>query len=62
MQNIVMFIIGCVIFVTYAGFLLWIISSQSKKQRNENYPYIDDVDSDGASDFTRFGNPDQKNS
>ena len=55
-------IVGAIIFAIYTWFTLWIIFSQNKKQREEDYPSVaDDVDGDGMSDFTRFGNYKRKN-
>lgn len=51
------FIVGAVIFAIYVWFTLWIIVSQNKKQREENYPtqsLVDNIDMDGHGNYGRF--------
>jgi len=55
------FIIGSVIFIIYVATLLTVIGSQHRKQRQENYPHIDDVDTDGMGDYSRIPNKKPKN-
>ncbi|MGB1370684.1 MAG: hypothetical protein ACPH4M_01655 [Flavobacteriaceae bacterium] len=52
------FIIGFIIFVVYVYFLVWNIFYGTKKQREENNysQEVDNIDSDGMGDFSRFGN------
>lgn len=58
MNNQVMFIIGCVIFVIYVYFLLSIIRKQHKIQRKENMNTYDSNDLDGMGNQGRI--PDKK--
>lgn len=37
-MNIVMFIVGAIIFSIYVGFLMWNIFYNHNKNREENYP------------------------
>lgn len=50
------FIVGAVIFILYAWFTLWIIFSQNKRQREEDYPDIDVMDMDGGGNYGRIPN------
>lgn len=52
------FIIGFIIFVFYVYFLVWNIFYGTKKQREENNysQEVDNIDSDGMGNFSRFGN------
>lgn len=54
MNNQVMFIIGCVIFVIYVYFLLSIIRRQHKIQRKENMNTYDYNDLDGMGNQGRI--------
>ena len=58
MNNKIMFVIGCVIFVAYVYFLLKIIRKQHKIQRKENMSSYDSNDLDGMGNQGRF--PDKK--
>ena len=52
-----MFIIGFIIFSVYLFFLIWNISYNTKKQREENYPRIDEantIDYDGGGNWGRI--------
>ena len=40
-MNVAMFIVGFVIFAAYMALTVWSIFYNSKKQREENYPYLD---------------------
>ena len=40
-MSIEFLLVGGMIFAVYVWFTLWIILSQNKKQREENYPSID---------------------
>jgi|TARA_B110000444_G_C18621616_1_gene492451 hypothetical protein len=40
-MSITFLLVGGVIFAVYVWFTLWIILSQNKKQRKENYPNKD---------------------
>ncbi len=55
-MNIEMFIVGFVIFSGYLYFLIWNIITQNRKQRESNYPDIEDdsVDYDGMGNYGRF--------
>ena len=50
------FFVGAVIFAIYVWFTVWIIFSQNKKQREENYPNIDVMDEDGVGNYGRIPN------
>jgi len=51
------FLVGAVIFALYCWFTIWIIFSQSKKQREEgNGTQYDDVDMDGIGNTGRVPN------
>ena len=51
------FIVGAIIFAIYVWFTLWIIFSQSKKQREEgNGTQIDVTDMDGIGNYGRIPN------
>lgn len=61
-MSIGFFIVGTVIFACYVTLTLWVIFSQNKKQREENYPnyysrhgMTDSIDMDGMGNFSRFG-------
>ena len=58
MNNKIMFVIGSVIFIIYVYFLLKIIRTQHKIQRNENITSYDSNDLDGMGNQGRF--PDKK--
>ena len=58
MNNKIMFVIGCVIFISYVYFLLKIIRTQHKIQRKENISSYDSNDLDGMGNQGRF--PDKK--
>jgi len=67
-MNVAMFIVGFCIFVVYVGFLIWNIFYNHNKNREENYPgyysrhgQVDNMDSDGMGNFSRFPNKKQKN-
>lgn len=59
-MSIGFFIVGGLIFGVYMYFTLWNIFYSSKKQREENYPTIEDLnrtdvtDMDGMGNFSRF--------
>lgn len=60
-MNIVMFIVGFIIFSVYVTFLIWNIFHGAKKNREENYPnyysrhgQVDNMDMDGMGNFSRF--------
>jgi len=66
-MNVAMFIVGFCIFIAYVGFLMWNIFYNHNKNREENYPgyysrhgQIDNMDSDGMGNFSRFPNKKQK--
>jgi hypothetical protein len=61
MNNQVMFIIGCVIFVIYVYFLLSIIRRQHKIQRKENMNTYDYNDLDGMGNQGRIPGKKAKN-
>ena len=50
------FFVGAVIFAIYTWFTIWIIFSQNKRQREENYPNIDVMDEDGVGNYGRIPN------
>jgi len=50
------FFVGAAIFAVYVWFTLWIIFSQNKKQRKEDYPNIDLMDMDGMGNYGRIPN------
>ena len=50
------FFVGAIIFVIYVWFTLWVIFSQNKKQREEDYPNIDIMDMDGIGNYGRIPN------
>ena len=50
------FIVGAVIFAIYIWFTIWIIFSQNKAQREENYPNFDVMDEDGVGNYGRIPN------
>jgi hypothetical protein len=54
MNNKIMFIVGCIIFVIYVYFLLTIIRKQHKIQRKENIRSYDTNDIDGIGNQGRF--------
>ena len=54
MNNKIMFIVGCIIFVIYIYFLLTIIRKQHKIQRKENIRSYDTNDIDGIGNQGRF--------
>lgn len=54
MNNKIMFIVGCIIFVIYVYFLLSIIRKQHKIQRKENIRSYDTNDIDGIGNQGRF--------
>ena len=54
MNNKIMFIVGCIIFVIYVYFLLTIIRKQHKIQRKENIMSYDTNDIDGIGNQGRF--------
>ena len=48
-------VVGAIIFAVYVWITFWIIFSQNKKQRQENYPSkVDVMDMDGMGNFGRF--------
>ena len=49
-MNIVMFIVGAIIFSIYVGFLVWNIFYNHNKNREENYPGY----------YTRHNQPEDK--
>lgn len=59
-MNILMFLVGFVIFTAYAGFLFWNIFYNHNKNREENYPGYyqrhqpDSIDLDGMGNQGRF--------
>lgn len=56
-MSILMFIIGFIIFSLYLFFLIWNISYNTKKQREENYPRNDEantIDYDGGGNWGRI--------
>lgn len=55
-MSITFFIVGAVIFAVYIWFTVWIIFSQNKAQREENYPNIDVMDEDGVGNYGRIPN------
>lgn len=56
------FLVGGVIFAIYIWFTIWIIFSQNKKQREEDYPSIaDSMDVDGHGNYGRIPNKQPKN-
>lgn len=60
-MNLIMFIIGFVIFSVYVYFTIWNIFNSTKKQREENYPTkVDMVDMDGHGNYGRFPNETKK--
>ena len=61
MNNKIMFVIGCVIFVVYVYFLLKIIRKQHKIQRKENMSPYDSNDLDGMGNQGRFPDKNPKN-
>jgi len=64
-MSISMFIVGFIIFALYLFFLIWNISYNTKKQKKENYPRIDDantIDYDGGGNWGRIPEePSEKN-
>jgi amino acid permease len=58
MNNKVMFVIGCIIFITYVYFLLKIIRKQHKIQNKEHMNIHDTNDIDGMGNQGRI--PDKK--
>ena len=54
MNNKIMFVIGCIIFVVYVFFLLTIISKQHRIQAKENKNLHDPNDLDGIGNQGRF--------
>ncbi len=52
------FLVGAIIFSLYIYFTVWNIFYSSKKQREENYPSLkninDEMDSDGMGNYGRF--------
>ncbi|CAI8366023.1 MAG: Uncharacterised protein [uncultured Bacteroidota bacterium] len=54
MNNKIMFIVGCIIFIIYVYFLLTIIRKQHKIQRKENIASYDANDIDGIGNQGRF--------
>lgn len=65
-MSIGFFIVGGLIFGVYMYFTLWNIFYSSKKQREENYPTLGDLnrsdvtDMDGMGNFSRFPTDDIK--
>lgn len=59
MNNKIMFVIGCIIFVIYVYFLLTIIKKQHKIQRKENNSSYDTNDLDGIGNQGRFPSKDK---
>lgn len=55
-MNIVMYIIGFVLFAAYCCFMAWSINYGNKKQeQTNNYANLSDpVDMDGMGNFSRF--------
>jgi hypothetical protein len=57
-MSLTFFFVGGLIFAVYMYFTIWNIFYSSKKQRQENYPTIDniadDIDLDGMGNFSRF--------
>lgn len=55
-MNIVMYIIGFVLFAAYCCFMAWSINYGNKKQEHtNNYANLSDpVDMDGMGNFSRF--------
>ena len=58
-MSIEMFIVGAVLFALYLYFTIWNITHSNKKQDQENKSIIDDTvidehDSDGMGNFSRF--------
>ena len=60
-MSIAFFIVGFCIFSLYVYFLIWNIFTQSKIQREENYPNyydrqhkVDNLDMDGHGNYGRF--------
>lgn len=51
-MSITFFIVGAIIFIAYVGLLVWSIFYNSRKQQEENYPYLDGmgqtIDYDGT--------------
>ncbi|MDA9015052.1 hypothetical protein N9H69_00015 [Flavobacteriaceae bacterium] len=58
MNNKIMFIIGCLIFVIYVYFLFKIIRRQNTIQRNQNSSSYDTNDLDGIGNQGRFPSKD----
>ena len=56
------FLVGGVIFAIYVWFTIWIIFSQNKAQRKENYPKVaDSMDMDGHGNYGRIPDKQPKN-
>ena len=59
-MNILMFLVGFVVFTAYAGFLFWNIFYNHNKNREENYPGYyqrhqpDSIDLNGMGNQGRF--------
>ncbi|MDA9878735.1 hypothetical protein N9V25_01920 [Flavobacteriaceae bacterium] len=56
MNNKIMFIIGCLIFIIYLFFLLKIIKKQNKIEDQRNHESFDTNDLDGIGNQGRFPN------
>tara|TARA_B100000900_G_C20458728_1_gene666284 strand:- start:573 stop:767 length:195 start_codon:yes stop_codon:yes gene_type:complete len=64
-MSIEMFLVGAVLFAAYIYFTIWNITFNNKKQRQENEDdktdlTIDELDSDGMGNFSRFPSDDKK--
>jgi len=53
-MSIEFLLVGGVIFAVYVWFTLWIILSQNKKQREENYPSIDNSKNKSKTDWAQL--------
>lgn len=53
-MSIEFLLVGGVIFAVYVWFTLWIILSQNKKQREENYPNKDNSKNKSKTDWPQL--------